>query len=247
MKTDLFQSCGRCWVFQICWYIECNTFTASSFRIWKSSAGIPSPPIAFFAVMLLKAQLICTPGCLALGEWSHHQSYLVKLSIKIFFVQFFCVFLPPLLNIFCFCYVHTISFLSFIVPIFAWNIPPVSLIFLKQSLASLSLLFSSISLHWSLRKALLSFLAILWNSAFRWIFKKQQLEPDMEQRTGSKLGKEYVKAIYCHPAYLAYMQSTSSEMPDWMKHKLESRLPGEISITSDMQMAPSLWQKVKKN
>ena len=55
--------------------------------------------------------------------------------------------------------------------------------------------------------------------------KKQQLEPDMEQRTGSKLGKEYVKAVYCHPAYLTYMQSTSFEMPDWMKHRLKSRLP----------------------
>ena len=77
--------------------------------------------------------------------------------------------------------------------------------------------------------------------------KKQQLEPDMEQRTGSKLGKEYVKAIYCHPVYLTSIQSTLCEMLDWMKHKLESRLPGEISITSDMQMTPPLWQKVKKN
>ena len=77
--------------------------------------------------------------------------------------------------------------------------------------------------------------------------KKQQLKPDMEQQTGSKLGKEYVKVVYCHPAYLAYMQSTSCEMLDWMKHKLESRLLGEISITSDMQMTPPLWQKVKKN
>ena len=68
--------------------------------------------------------------------------------------------------------------------------------------------------------------------------KKQQLEPDMEQWTGSKMGKEYVKAIYCHPAYLTYMQSTSWETRGWMKHKLESRLLGEISITSDMQMTP---------
>ena len=69
-------------------------------------------------------------------------------------------------------------------------------------------------------------------------FKKQQLEPDMEQLTGSKLGKEYNKAVYCHPAYLTYMQSTSCEMPGWMKHKLESRLLGEISTTSDRQMIP---------
>ena len=77
--------------------------------------------------------------------------------------------------------------------------------------------------------------------------RKQQLELDMEQQTGSKLGKEYVKAAYCHPVYLTYMQSTSWEMLDWNKHKLESRLPGEISISSDMQMTPPLWQKVKKN
>ena len=63
-------------------------------------------------------------------------------------------------------------------------------------------------------------------------------EPDMEQQTGSKLGKECVKAVYCHPVYLTYMQSTSHEMLDWMKHKLESRLPGEISVTSDTQMTP---------
>ena len=74
--------------------------------------------------------------------------------------------------------------------------------------------------------------------------KKQQLEPDMEQQTSSKLGKEYVKAAYCHPDYLTYMQNTSCEMPGWMKHKLESGLLGEISITSDMQITPPLWQKV---
>ena len=77
--------------------------------------------------------------------------------------------------------------------------------------------------------------------------KKQQLELGMEQQTGSKLGKEYVKAVYCHLAYLNYMQSTSCEMPSWMKHKLESGLLGEISITSDMQMTPPLWQKVMRN
>ena len=77
--------------------------------------------------------------------------------------------------------------------------------------------------------------------------KKQQLELDMEQQTGSKLGKEYIKAVYCHPAYLTSMQSTSCEMPGWMKHKVESRLLGEISIISDTQMTPPLWQKVKRN
>ena len=68
--------------------------------------------------------------------------------------------------------------------------------------------------------------------------KEQQLEPDMEQRTGSKLGKAYIKADYCHPSYLTYVQSTSWEILGWMKHKLESRLPGEISTTSDVQIVP---------
>ena len=76
--------------------------------------------------------------------------------------------------------------------------------------------------------------------------KKQQLEPDMEQQTGSKLGKKYVKAVYCHPAYLTYAEYIM-EMLGWMKQKLEWRLLGEISITSGIQMTPPLWQKVKKN
>jgi len=77
--------------------------------------------------------------------------------------------------------------------------------------------------------------------------RKQQLEPNMEQHTGSKSGKEYFKAVYCHPAYWTSMQSTSCEMLGWMKHKLKSRMPGEISLTSDMQMTLHLWQKAKKN
>ena len=77
--------------------------------------------------------------------------------------------------------------------------------------------------------------------------KKQQLELDMEQQTGSKLGKEYIMAVYCHPAYLTYMQSISCEMLGLMKLKLESRFLGEKSITSDIQMTPHLWQKVKRN
>ena len=75
--------------------------------------------------------------------------------------------------------------------------------------------------------------------------RKQELELDMEQQIGSKWEKEYVKAVYCHPAYLTYIQSASGEMLDWMKQKLELGLPREISITSDMQMTPPLWQKVK--
>ena len=77
--------------------------------------------------------------------------------------------------------------------------------------------------------------------------KKQQLEVDMQQGTGSNSGKEYIKAVYCHPAYFTYMQSTSCEMQSWVKHQLESRLLGEMSATSDMQMTSLLWQKAKRN
>ena len=88
MKTDLFQSCGHCWVFQICWPIECSTYTASSFMIWNSSTGIPSPPLALFVVMLLRPTWLHIPGCLALGQWSHHRDYLGLLQ---------CSFLPKFL------------------------------------------------------------------------------------------------------------------------------------------------------
>ena len=77
--------------------------------------------------------------------------------------------------------------------------------------------------------------------------KKQQLDPDMEKLTGSKLRKEFDKVIYCHPDYLTSVQSISCEMQGWVNHKLESRLPGEISTISNMQMTPPLWQKVKRN
>ena len=81
MKTDLFQSCGHCWIFQIYWHIECSTFTASSFRIWNSSTGIPSPPLALFIVMLSKAHWLHISRCLALGEWSRHCDYLSREDI----------------------------------------------------------------------------------------------------------------------------------------------------------------------
>ena len=79
------------------------------------------------------------------------------------------------------------------------------------------------------------------------VCRSRSKEPNMEQQTGSKLGKEYVKAVYCYLFYLTSMQNTSCRILGWMKHKLESRLPGEISITSDMQMIPRSWQKVKNN
>ena len=152
MTTDLFQSCGHCWVFQICWHIECSTFTASSFRIWNSSTGIPSPPLALFVVMLPKthltshsrmsgSRLVITPSWLYVSWRSFLYSFSVY-SCHLFLISYASV--------------RSIPFLSFIEPIFAWNVPLVSLIFLKRSLVFRILLFSSISLHWLLRKAFLS-------------------------------------------------------------------------------------------
>ena len=156
MKTNLFQSCGHCWVFQNFWHIECSTFTASSFRIWNSSTGIPLSPLALFIVMFPKAFLshskmsgsrwVIIPLCLS-GSW------------RSFCIVLLCIFLISSAS------VRSIPFLSFIEPIFALNVPLVSLIFLKRSLVFPFLLFSSTSLHWSLTKSFSSLLAILWNSA----------------------------------------------------------------------------------
>ena len=151
MKTDIFQSCGHCWVFQICWHIECSTFTASSFMIWNSSTGIPSPPLALFIVMLSKAHLtshsrmsgsrwVITPSWLS-GSW---RSFLYSSSVYSYHLLISSDS------------VRSIPFLPFIEPIVAWNFPLVSLIFLKRSLVFPILLFFSVSLHWSLRKAFFS-------------------------------------------------------------------------------------------
>ena len=156
MKTDLFQSCGHCWVFQICWHTVCSNFTASSFRMWNSSTGIQSHPLALFLVMLSKAHLtsharmsgsrwVITPLWLS-GSW---RSFLYNYSVyscRLFLISSASV--------------RSIHFLSFIKPIFAWNVPLISLIFLKRSLFLPILLFSSISLHWSLRR--LSYLSWLF-------------------------------------------------------------------------------------
>ena len=165
MKTALFQFCGQCWVIQICWHIESSTTTASSFKIWNSSSGIPSPPLALFIVMLPTAHLtsysrmsgsrwVITPLWLSASWRSFLHSYVY--SCHLFLISSASV--------------RSIPFMSFIEPIFAWNVPSVSLIFLKRSLVFPILLLSSTSLHWSLRKAFLSLLAILWNSPFKWVY-----------------------------------------------------------------------------
>ena len=127
-KTELFQSCGHCWVFQICWHIECSTFTASSFSIWNSSTGIPSPPLAVFVMMLLKAHLTShsrmsgSRPVITLSWLSGSlRSSLYSSSVYSYHLLVSSAF-------------QSIPFLSFIVAIFAWNVPLVSLIFLKRSL-----------------------------------------------------------------------------------------------------------------
>ena len=163
MKTDLSQSCGHCWVFQICWHTECSTFTASSFRIWNNSTGIPSLLLALFLMMVPKAHLTLHSR-MSGSRWVITPSWLSG-SWRSFFdssVYFYHLFLISSAS------VRSILYLSFIEPIFAWNVPLVSRISLKKPLVFPILLFSSISLHWSLRKAFLFLLAILWNSAFRW-------------------------------------------------------------------------------
>ena len=166
MKNDLFQSCGHCWVFQICWHIECSTCTASSFRIWNSSIGIPSHPLALFIVMFPKAhstlhsrmsgsRWVITPS------WLSGSCRCFLYSSSVYSCHLFLISSAS---------VKSIPFVLFIVPIFAWNVPLVSLIFLKRSLVFAILLVSSISSHWSLKKAFLFLLAILWNSAFKWVY-----------------------------------------------------------------------------
>ena len=171
IKTDLFWSCGHCWVFQICWHIECCTFTASSSRNWNSSAAIPSPPLALFMVMLPKAHL--TSHSRISGSYLEinyllikHCNYLGHEDLFLYSSSMYSCHLFLISS----ASVRSIPFLSFIVPIFAWNIPLVYLIFLTRSLVFPILLFSSISLHWLLRMPFLSLLAILWNSVFRWIY-----------------------------------------------------------------------------
>ena len=162
MKTDLFWPCGHRSVFQICGHIECGTLT-SSFRIWNSSTGIPSPPLALFVVLLPKTHLTLHSR-IALGEWSHDHGFLghedlfcVVLCILATSSQCLLLLLGPY---------HLCPLLCpFLHEVFLWY-----LIFLKRSLVFPILFFSPISLHWSLRKAFLPVLAILWNSAFKGVY-----------------------------------------------------------------------------
>ena len=160
MKTEISQSHGHCLVFQICLHIECSTLTASSFRIWNSSAEIPSPPLDLFIVMLPKAYLT-SHSRMSDCRLMTTLSWLSK-SLRSFLYSFFVyschLFLTSTASF------TSLLFLSFIEPIFAWNVPLVSLVFLKWSLALPILLFFSISLPSLFNKAF-----YLWNSAFSWV------------------------------------------------------------------------------
>ena len=154
-RTDLFQSCGHCWILKIWWHIECSTFTPSSYRIWNSSTGIPSPPLALFIVLLAKVHLplgsrmsgsrwVITPLWLS-GSWKSLLCSYSMYSCHLFLISSASVW--------------SILFLSFIVPIFAWNVTLASLIFLRSLLFPF-LLFSFISLRWSWGS--LSYLSLLF-------------------------------------------------------------------------------------
>ena len=229
MKTDLFQSCGHCWVFQMFWHIECSTLIASSFRIWNSSTGIPSP----YVTSIQKCTYDHTIALI-----SHASKVMLKI-LQVWLQQYVNCELPD---------------------------------FQAGSRKGRGTRDQIANIHWIREKARefqknIYFCFIDYAKAFDYVdhnklwkiqemeipaswevcmqVKKQHLEPDMEEQTGSKLGKEYVR-LYIQPAYWTYMQSTSCKMPGWMKHKLESRLSGEISITSDIQMTPPFRQKAKR-
>ena len=161
----LFQSSGHCWVFQICWHTEWNTFITSFFRLLNSSGGIPSHPLALLTAVLPKAHLTSHSKMSGSG-WLDH-IIIVIWFIKIFLysssVYSFHLFLISSV------FSRSLPFLSFIVPIFGWNFPLIFPVFLKKSLV-FHLLFSSIFMHCSLKKAFLSLLFILWNSAFSWMY-----------------------------------------------------------------------------
>ena len=157
MKTDLFQSCDHCWVFQICWHIEWNTLIASSFRVLNSSTGIPLHPLALLTAVLPRACLTSHSRMSGSG-WLTTSSWIASSLLYSSSLYSFHLFLVSSAS------TRSQPFLSFIVPFFGKKVPFIFPIFLKRSLVFPLLLFSSIFKHWSLKKAFLSLLAILWNS-----------------------------------------------------------------------------------
>ena len=157
-----FPVCDHCWIFQIRWNIQCSNLTASSFRIWNSSIGIPLLPLALFIVMLPKVLLTSYSKMFA-SRWVTTPLWLSR-SFKLFVHRssvYSChLFLISSVSL------RFILFLSFIMPIFAWNVPLTSPVFLKRGLVFTILLFSSISLYCSFEKTFLCLLSLLWNSTF---------------------------------------------------------------------------------
>ena len=161
MKTYLFQSCGHCWVFQICWHLKCSTFTASSFRIWNTSAVIPSPTLTLFVVMLPKAHLT-SHSRMSGSRWMIMPSWLSRSWRS--FLYIYAVYSCYLLLIFS-ASIWSIPFLSFIVPIFAWNVPLVPNFLEEISSLSHSIVF--LYIFALITEEGLSLLGFLWNSAFK--------------------------------------------------------------------------------
>ena len=167
MKTDLFQSCGHCWVSRICWHTECSTLTTSSFRIWSISAGIPSPPLSLFVVMLSKAHLTLHSR---MSGW-HYGWVTIVLWLSRSLRPFLCSFSIYSCHVFLIssASVRSLLLLSFTVPIFAWNVPLICNFLEEISSLSHSIVFLYF-LHCSFKKTFLSLLCILWNSAFNWVY-----------------------------------------------------------------------------
>ena len=163
MRIDCFQSCGHCWVFQICWHIKCSTFTASSLRVWNSSTGIPSPALALLTTVLPKAHLTSLSRMSGSGWLTTPSQLSGSLRSFLYSSSKYFVLISSAST-------RSIPFLSFTVPTFGWSVTLISPIFLKRSLVFPLLLFSSSFMHCSLNKVLLSLCAVLLNSEFSWVY-----------------------------------------------------------------------------
>ena len=164
MRINLFQSCGDCWVFQICLHTECNTLMASSFLVLNCSTEIPSHPLALLTAVLLKAHQTVTLQ----NAWLWVADHAV---VAIWFIWIFCTVLPCILSISSWSLQHLLS-LYHLCPLLCLgqNLPSISPIFLKRSLVFPLLLFSSSFIHWPLKMGFLSLSAVLGKSASSWIY-----------------------------------------------------------------------------
>ena len=224
MKTDFFQSCDHCWVFQICWHIECSHFTPSSFRIWNSSTGISLPPLVLFIEILPKAHLtlhsrvsgsrwVIKPSWLS-GSW---RSLLYSSSV-------YCCYLFLISS----ASVQSIPLLSFIVLIFAWNVPLVSLIFLKRSLVFPILLFPLFLCidHWGR----LSYLSLLF---FGTLYSNEYLFPFLLCLLCLVFSQLFVRPPWTTilPFYISFSWGWSWSLPPVQCHKPLSIVLQALSLS----------------